>query len=129
MLEKKGNYWYRRREGNMDFTKIYTSMKEFLQENQIKTNEPMKKHTSFRIGGPAEIMVFPTNPEEICSIIKICKQDNIPFFVMGNGTNLLVKDKGIKGVVLKLAQNYNDAQVDKNIIKCKLACHCLQQLK
>ena len=103
----------------MDFTKIYTSMKEFLQENQIKTNEPMKKHTSFRIGGPAEIMVFPTNPEEICSIIKICKQDNIPFFVMGNGTNLLVKDKGIKGVVLKLAQNYNDAQVDKNIIKCK----------
>jgi UDP-N-acetylmuramate dehydrogenase len=103
----------------MDFSKIYRSMKDFLHENQIKINEPMKNHTSFRIGGPAEIMVLPTDPKEISRIIKLCKQNNVPFFVMGNGTNLLVKDEGIKGVVIKLAQNYNDAQVDKNILKCK----------
>ncbi len=103
----------------MNFTKIYKSMRAFLHENQIKINEPMENHTSFRIGGPVDIMVLPTNPNEVCSVIKVCKQNNIPFFVMGNGTNLLVKDEGIRGVVMKLAQNYNDAEVDENIIKCK----------
>ena len=103
----------------MDFTKTYESIRAFLPESQIKINDPMKNHTSFRIGGPVDIMALPTNPKQVSNIIKVCKQDNIPFFVMGNGTNLLVKDEGIRGVVIKLAQNYNDAVVDKNIMKCK----------
>jgi len=94
-------------------------MREFLPENQIKLNEPMKEHTSFRIGGPADIMVLPTNIEQVANIIKACKEYSIPFFVMGNGTNLLVKDEGIRGVVMKLAQNFNDALVQGNIMKCK----------
>ncbi len=103
----------------MDVTKIYEIMKEFLPESQVKINEPMKNHTSFRIGGPADIMVLPANIKEVKSIIEVCRQNDIPFFVMGNGTNLLVKDEGIRGVVMKLAQNFNDANVNKNIIRCK----------
>lgn len=103
----------------MHLEKIYNIMREFLPENQIKLNEPMKEHTSFRIGGPADIMVLPTNIEQVANIIKACKEYSIPFFVMGNGTNLLVKDEGIRGVVMKLAQNFNDALVQGNIMKCK----------
>ncbi|MDD4568546.1 MAG: UDP-N-acetylmuramate dehydrogenase [Tepidanaerobacteraceae bacterium] len=103
----------------MDFTKTYQNLKKFLSEKQIKIDEPMRNHTSFHIGGPADIMVLPKNPNEVCNIIKFCKQNKIPFFVMGNGTNLLIKDEGIRGVVMKLAQNYNDAEVDKHTIKCK----------
>lgn len=86
----------------MDVTKIYEIMREFLPESQVKINEPMKNHTSFRIGGPADIMVLPANIKEVTSIIEVCRQNDIPFFVMGNGTNLLVKDEGIRGVVMKL---------------------------
>jgi len=103
----------------MDFKKVYKIMRELLSKNEIKINEPMKEHTSFRIGGPADIMVLPTKLEQISNIIKVCKNYGIPFFVMGNGTNLLVKDEGIRGVVIKLAQNFNDALVHKNIMKCK----------
>ncbi len=103
----------------MNPIKIYEVMKTFLHENQIKINEHMKNHTSFRIGGPADIMVLPTNSNQVCRIVKACRHNNIPFFVMGNGTNLLVKDEGIKGVVIKLAQNFNGAKVKDNIMRCK----------
>ena len=103
----------------MDLTKTYQKLKEIVSENQIKINEPMKNHTSFHIGGPADIMVLPKSPNEVGSIIKLCKNNNIPFLVIGNGTNLLIKDEGIRGIVIKLAQNFNDAEVDKHIIKCK----------
>lgn len=119
MLKVKTYFGNRRREGTMDLKKIYKIMRELLSENQIKINEPMKNHTSFRIGGPADIMVLPTKLKQVSNIIQVCKKNNIPFFVMGNGTNLLVKDEGIRGVVMKLAQNFNDAHVHKNIMKCK----------
>lgn len=103
----------------MDLKKTYKIMRELLPENQIKINEPMKNHTSIRIGGPADIMVLPTKTEQISNIIQVCRKNNIPFFVMGNGTNLLVRDEGIRGVVIKLAQNFNDALVHKNLMRCK----------
>ncbi len=103
----------------MDLKKIYEKMRELLPENQIKINEPMKEHTSFRIGGPADIMVLPTNIQQVTNIVKFCRENHIPFFVMGNGTNLLVKDEGIRGVVMKLAQNFNDVLINNNIMKCK----------
>jgi len=103
----------------MDIKKIYKIMREFLSENEIKINEPMKEHTSFRIGGPADIMVLPTKLEQLKKIVKVCRDHGIPFFVMGNGTNLLVRDEGIRGVVIKLAQNFNDALVHENIMNCK----------
>ena len=80
---------------------IYNDMLKFLDENHIFLNEPMCKHTTFKIGGPADIFVKPKNIEELKSIIQIAKQSNTQVTVIGNGSNLLVKDGGIRGIVIK----------------------------
>jgi UDP-N-acetylmuramate dehydrogenase len=103
----------------MDLVRIYNELKNMLSEDRIKIKEPLKNHTSFRIGGPADILILPVDVEEIRKAVMLCKKENIPFFVMGNGTNLLVKDRGIRGVVIKLAQNFNDIEVENNILRCK----------
>ena len=72
---------------------IYSKMLEFLTKEQIYLNEPMSKHTSFKIGGPADIFVKPKNIDELKDIIKIAKENNIQLTVIGNGSNLLVKDR------------------------------------
>ena len=73
------------------------------QEN-VLIDEPMKKHTSFKVGGPADILVTPISYEQVKAIIKICKDKSVPFYVIGNGSNLLVKDGGIRGLVIKLTK-------------------------
>ena len=72
---------------------IYSKMLEFLSKEQIYLNEPMSKHTSFKIGGPADIFVKPKNVDELKNIIEIAKENNIQTTVIGNGSNLLVKDR------------------------------------
>lgn len=73
--------------------KIYNEMLKVLSENQIYLNEPMSKHTSFKIGGPADIFVKPKNIDELKFIINLAKENNVPLTVIGNGSNLLVKDR------------------------------------
>lgn len=73
--------------------------------SNVKTDEPMKNHTSFKIGGPADILVTPCDTDSMVSISKACIDRGIPVFVIGNGTNLIVRDKGIRGVVIKLRDN------------------------
>jgi UDP-N-acetylmuramate dehydrogenase len=89
-------------------------MKNYLEiENQFITmigkenvliQEPMCSHTSFKIGGPADILVTPESYEDVQNIIKYCIKENIPYIIIGNGSNLLVKDGGIRGVVVKLTK-------------------------
>ena len=73
-----------------------------LPQENIKYNEPMKNHTSFKIGGPAECFIKAQKIEEIQEILKLVKENKIPLKVIGNGSNLLVKDEGVKGIVLKI---------------------------
>lgn len=73
--------------------KIYNEMLKVLSENQIYLNEPMSKHTSFKIGGPADIFVKPKNIDELKFIINLTKENNVPLTVIGNGSNLLVRDR------------------------------------
>ena len=80
---------------------IYNKMLEFLSKEQIYLNEPMSKHTSFKIGGPADIFVKPKNIDELKNIIEIAKQNNIDTTIVGNGSNILVRDGGIRGIVIK----------------------------
>src|SRR4030067_1640920 len=68
-------------------------------------NEPMKKYTSFRIGGPAEAMAFPCDETELSEIIHITRDERIPLFILGKGTNILVGDKGLQGIVVSLSSN------------------------
>ncbi len=69
---------------------------------QVRFDEPMSFHTSFHIGGPADALVIPSDTEEVRNVLKIAREGNIPLTVVGNGSNLLVRDKGIRGIVLKL---------------------------
>lgn len=85
-------------------------------KENIKLNEPMKNHTSFKVGGPADIFITPHDETEIRDVLKLCRENEYPVFVMGNGTNLVVRDGGIRGVVLKIFDGLNKISVEGNII-------------
>ncbi len=63
-------------------------------------NEPMNRHTTFQIGGPADIVVYPTRRREICDLVQLCRAEHIPYTALGNGSNILVSDAGIRGLVI-----------------------------
>lgn len=85
----------------MDIESIYKELAKFIDPDRILKNEPMSKHTSFKIGGNADIYLKAESVEEIKQVLKIVKEKNIPLYVVGNGSDLLVKDNGIRGIVLK----------------------------
>lgn len=89
----------------------------FVQNDNIRINEPMKNHTSFKVGGPADLLVIPGNRDSLIEIFNICRQEKFPLFVMGNGTNLIVRDKGIRGVVLKISGIMEGYEVIEDRIK------------
>jgi len=76
-------------------------LNKILPKSQVLLNEPMKKHTTFKIGGPADFLVLPATVDEVVNVFKIIKKYQMPFTVLGNGSNVLVLDKGIRGVVVK----------------------------
>lgn len=86
------------------YKEFSTKLTKILDSKDIEIDEPMKNHTSFKVGGPVDILVNPENYQQAADIIKLCKEDNVPYYVIGNGTNLLVKDGGIRGVVIKLCK-------------------------
>ena len=88
-----------------------------LNKEQIFIKKKKKKHTTFNIGGNADFLLLPTTIEQILGCIKICKENNIDYYIIGNGSNLLVSDKGFRGVIIKLFKNFNSIELDKNIIK------------
>jgi len=92
--------------------RIYNKLIKILDSALVKLDEPMSKHTSFKIGGPADILVIPRNEEELIKILKTTKEEGIIPYVIGNGTNLLVLDKGIRGVIIKIANNMNNMSFD-----------------
>lgn len=81
-------------------------------EKNIRQQEPMAKHTTFRIGGPAQYFVTPETVEEIGQLVLLCRAEKVPFFVLGHGSNLLVSDEGIEGVVLQLNDRFSDFRIE-----------------
>ena len=87
----------------LESEKILYDLKKIIPEENIKIKEPMSKHTSFKTGGTAEIYITGKTIEQIQEVLKYSKQNNIKLYIIGNGSNLLVSDEGIKGIVLKIA--------------------------
>lgn len=100
----------------MDKYKLQELFTEFMPQDSVRIDEPMKKHTSFKIGGPADLLLLPRGEEDLVKILKIIKDQDAPFFVMGNGSNLLVKDKGLRQVVIKIADNYKEIKIEGTTI-------------
>ncbi len=87
-----------------------------LSEEHILRNEPLAKHTTFKIGGPAAYLVTPTNKEQVKQVIEICKECDVPFYVIGKGSNLLVGDQGYRGVIIQIYKNFNRIEINGNQI-------------
>ena len=79
-------------------------LKSATKEENIELNVEMKKHTSFKVGGPVDVLVTPESYDEVVNIIKICKGEGIPYYIIGNGSNLLIKDGGLRGIAIKLSK-------------------------
>lgn len=95
-----------------------TAVKQALSEyfSDVRVDEPMSEHTSFQVGGPADVMVLPRTKEElICGYRALISLD-CPLFIMGRGTDLLVRSGGMRGIVLKLADNFSGVTVDGDCV-------------
>lgn len=90
---------------------MFEKLKSIVGEDYIKQNESMAKHCTFRCGGEAEIYIVPGTVEELAQIIKVCKENCYPYMVIGNGSNILVIDKGYKGVVIELNNRISSIDV------------------
>jgi UDP-N-acetylmuramate dehydrogenase len=88
---------------------------KIVGEDKLKIDEPMSKHSSFRVGGPAELFLEVDSVEKLKAILEVNKELKLPITVIGNGTNILVKDKGIKGIVIKyVAKGISKATLDND---------------
>jgi UDP-N-acetylmuramate dehydrogenase len=81
---------------------MYNRIIGLFEPNQIKIDEPLKNHTTFKIGGPADVMLFPDDVNDLVKVIKACQEDKLPYFIMGQGSNLLMRDGGYRGIVVKI---------------------------
>ena len=86
------------------------------QPGQVLVQEPMSQHTSFHIGGPADILVIPSSVQGLLQVLELARTWQVPVTVIGNGTNLLVRDKGIRGLIIKLGNAIKEWQVESSRI-------------
>lgn len=96
---------------------FYSKLIHVLDENRVYTKEPMKNHTTFRVGGEADYFVLPNTIEEVKGIVILCQEMDMPYYILGNGSNLLVGDKGYRGVIIQIYKEMNEIIVEGNKIK------------
>ena len=92
---------------------FYQKLRKILQEKQIMIEEPLAGHTTFLIGGPAQFLVLPESAAQVVAAVKLCLAENMPYYIMGNGSNLLVSDKGYRGTIIKLSQAFSKIFIDE----------------
>ncbi len=95
---------------------VLESLRKIYREHQILLNEPMANHTSFRIGGPAKILVLPENSDQIVKTIQLCKTVEQPYLIMGNGSNILVEDEGIDALIIKISEQMSSVEFDGDTV-------------
>jgi UDP-N-acetylmuramate dehydrogenase len=88
---------------------IATELRSILR-GRVRVREPMSKRTTFRLGGPADLFVQPADTEDLAETIRFARRHGLPLKVVGNGSNLLVGDKGVRGLVVRLAPSFTDVQ-------------------
>lgn len=98
------------------FMNLCDKLCETVTAENVLTDEPMDRHTTFRVGGPADFFVTPANEEQVRDTVLLLEKENVPYYVMGNGSNLLVGDKGFRGVIIQIAKKMNQIRVDGETI-------------
>lgn len=93
-----------------------TCLYNVVDAAKIQKDEPMKKHTTFRIGGPADYFIMPSNEKELAEAVRVCRKFLIPIYIVGNGSNLLVSDQGYEGVIIQIYKQMNRVEITENEI-------------
>lgn len=101
---------WRKEEG--DIVNEIELLREIAGESCVLEHEPMKNHTTFRIGGPADVFLTPDTQEKLAEAVRFCREHQLPFYVVGNGSNLLVSDQGYRGVILQIYKNLAQVAVE-----------------
>ena len=108
---------------------VIQALKKFVSEENICLQEPMAGHTTFRIGGPADCFLQPENEEQLIQVQRYLSKVGIPFFVLGNGSNLLVSDGGYRGVIIQIGRKMSRIEVEGCIIKAQAGAPLAQVAK
>ncbi len=99
--------------------RVYERLVAELDEKRVFLSEPMKKHTTFRIGGPADYFVMPKSDREVERAVAVCTEEQVPYSIVGNGSNLLVSDAGYRGVVIQIFKEMSEVQVREDSIQAQ----------
>ena len=98
-------------------TSIYNKVLAIIgDENRVKKDEPLKAHTTFKVGGPADLMVMPSSKEEIIKLLDLFKEEDTKYLILGNGSNVLASDAGYRGAVLKIGNDMSYVSVSEGHI-------------
>lgn len=95
--------------------KIIEELQNIVGKENLRQMEPMSMHTTFRVGGPCDVMVQPQG-EQLAQVVRLCRQREIPYYIVGNGSNLLVGDGGIRGLVIEMGKGQDDVSIEENRI-------------
>lgn len=98
---------------------LYEKLTGIVSESRVKMDEPMKQHTTFRTGGPADFFVMPETKEELRQVISVLKDIREPYHIIGNGSNLLVSDTGYRGTVIQVCKSMSEVSVSGNQIRAE----------
>ena len=98
---------------------FYDKLNNVIAKDSILIDEPMSRHTTFSVGGPADFFVTPKAEEEVRDVIRICKEAGMPYYIIGNGSNLLVSDAGYRGVIVQIYKEMNEVKVEGDLVKAQ----------
>ena len=98
---------------------FYEELCSAASEQHVLKDEPMSGHTTFRVGGPADYFVTPADTGEIRGVIRLCRDRNVPYYIVGNGSNLLVGDRGYRGVIIQVFRHMNQISTEGEIIRAQ----------
>ena len=98
---------------------FYDKLNNVIAKDSILIDEPMSRHTTFRVGGPADFFVTPKAKGEVRDVIRLCKEAGMPYYIIGNGSNLLVSDAGYRGVIVQIYKEMNEVKVEGDLVKAQ----------
>ncbi len=91
---------------------LYNELKSLVGESNITTKEPMSKHTTFKVGGVAEYFVTPPSLQSLSNVIKKLSEEKIEYYLLGNGSNVIVRDGGYKGIIIKIGEGFENIEIN-----------------
>ena len=98
---------------------FYDKLTSVIAKERVYVDEPMSRQTTFRVGGPADFFVIPKAKEEVRDVIRICKEAGMLYYIIGNGSNLLVSDAGYRGVIVQIYKEMNEVKVEGDLVKAQ----------